>query len=78
MMFRSTFSLFVTPYMSTPSFCSYRNFYKSSLLDLMVGHFSSNSRWFNSDSKKQVTTIDLPIGYDNFKKIIENKLDFVD
>jgi hypothetical protein len=63
--------------MSNPSFCSYGNFYKSSLLDLTVGHFSS-SRWFNSDSKKQVTTMDLPIGYDNFRDVIDQKLTFVD
>lgn len=49
------------------------HFTRVSLLDLTVGR-SSNSKWYSTHNKKQVAPMDLPIGYDNFRDVIDQKL----
>jgi Predicted AAA-ATPase/PD-(D/E)XK nuclease superfamily len=51
--------------------------YQHLLLDLTVGRFKVK-KWFSNDNKKQVTIVDLPIGYDNFRDVVDQRLTFVD
>lgn len=48
---------------------------RKSLLNLTVGNLSTVATRYFTES---TTKMDLPIGYDNFRDVIENKLDFVD
>jgi Predicted AAA-ATPase/PD-(D/E)XK nuclease superfamily len=49
--------------------------YYHSLLDLTVGRFDGK-KWFSS--RKQRPIVNLPIGYDNFRDVIDQKFTFVD
>jgi hypothetical protein len=49
--------------------------YYHSLLDLTVGRFDGK-KWFSS--RKQRPIVNLPIGYDNFRDVIDQKVTFVD
>jgi len=51
--------------------------YQKHLFSATLGNISSK-RWYSSQKKEQVTAMDLPIGYDNFRDVIDQKLNFVD
>lgn len=48
--------------------------FKRSLLDLTLGNQAMSQRHYT----QRAVPMNLPVGYDNFGKVIENKLDFVD
>ena len=51
---------------------------RRSLLGITLGHLAVARSLATTSTRKEASTMLLPIGYDNFREVIENQLDFVD